>query len=491
MNKTIYRQADSRWGSLGYPTKKYSFAGNGCGCCACLHVLIEQDKYKNWTPKDLRPYMVDKGFATYGNGTTWNGIKLTLEHYGNTVINHSTMSGLFDTLNARKKKGLPCLGVILFRSGTKGGITWTAGGHYVAFTDYKVSNGKHYFYTKDSGGRCHDGWYCYETQMKGLIPQIWSALPKNVKASSSTTTTTTTTTPAVTTQGYTGTFPSDTLKKGSKGTQVKYLQQFLNWYGSYGLVVDGDFGAKTDYAVKDFQKKEGLEVDGIVGIKTRNKMQSVKKNVSSTPSTPSAPAQNVKDKGIDISAWQGNISVANFQKAKAAGVKYVILRVGYTGSSSKKPTIDSVFENNYKNAIAAGLQVGIYYYSLATTTAMAKQEAEFCISKIKGKKITYPIYLDVEDNAAQGKASKSTLAAVCDTFCKTISAAGYKPGVYASLSWFNNKIGTISTPHTKWVAQYNKTCDYKGAYDMWQYSSSESVPGIASKTDVDWCYKKF
>ena len=165
--------------------------------------------------------------------------------------------------------------------------------------------------------------------------------------------------------------------------------------------------------------------------------------------------------------------------------------MGYTGSSTKKPTIDKVFENNYKNAIAAGLPVGIYYYSLATTTTLAKAEANFVIKQLKGKTITYPVYIDVEDSATQGRASKSTLASVCNTFCSTVKAAGYKPGVYASISWFNSRIGDITASHTKWVAQYYSKCEYKGAYDMWQYSSSESVPGIASKTDVNWCYKKF
>ena len=148
-------------------------------------------------------------------------------------------------------------------------------------------------------------------------------------------------------------------------------------------------------------------------------------------------------------------------------------------------------DNNWKNILSTEKKYHFRIIHPAKTIFRSKGKIKDFRVKIKGKKITYPVYLDVEDNAAQGKASKSTLAAVCDTFCKTISAAGYKPGVYASLSWFNNKIGTISAPHTKWVAQYNKTCDYKGAYDMWQYSSSESVPGIASKTDVDWCYKKF
>lgn len=485
MNINIYRQSDSRWGSLPYPTKAYSFSGNGCGCCACLHVLIEQDKYKNWTPKDLRPYMVDKGFATKGNGTTWNGIKLTLEHYGNKVINHPTMTSIFNTLNERKAQGLPCLGIILFRSGTKGGVTWTTGGHYVAFVDYKIIDGNHYFYMKDSGGRHHDSWYCYETKMKGLIPQIWSAIPLDAQPS-------TPTQSINTAQLYSGTFPIPTIRKGNKGTNVKNLQKFLNWYNNYGLVVDGIFGDNTLKAVKDFQKKEGLEVDGIVGVKTCNKMQSIKKNKNNNnSSTNNNGVLNQPIKGMDISTWQGNISKANFEKAKASGIKFVILRIGYTGSSSKKPTIDNVFENNYINANAAGLPVGIYYYSLATNTSMAKQEADFVVSKLKGKTITYPVYIDMEDPKYQSKQSKSTLALVCNTFCNTISAAGYKPGVYASLNWFNNKIGSISAPHTKWVAQYNSTCTYKGAYDMWQYSSSESVPGIASKTDVNWCYKKF
>ena len=58
MNKTIYKQADSRWGSKPYPTKASSFAGNGCGCCACTHLVIEQEKYKNYTPENLRHWMV-------------------------------------------------------------------------------------------------------------------------------------------------------------------------------------------------------------------------------------------------------------------------------------------------------------------------------------------------------------------------------------------------------------------------------------------------
>lgn len=199
-----------------------------------------------------------------------------------------------------------------------------------------------------------------------------------------------------------------------------------------------------------------------------------------------------KIKGMDISYVQGKVSVANFKKAKNAGIKFVILRIGYTGYKKFQCKIDEVFENNYKNAKAAGLPVGGYYYSLANGPITGKEEADFTLKTIKGKTFEYPIYLDVEDSLyRQRYASKKNLADACNAWCKAIAAAGYQPGVYASTSWFNNKIGTITAPHTKWVAQYYKECQYKGTYDIWQYSSSESVPGIGSRVDVNWCYKQF
>ena len=280
----------------------------------------------------------------------------------------------------------------------------------------------------------------------------------------------------------TGTKYRNYMKMGDKGDEVKRLQEFLNWAINSGLVVDGSFGEKTDTAVRAFQIKCKISVDGYFGADSLAKAKAFDK---------SSTVVKTKWKGADISAWQDKISVANFKKAKASGIDYVLLRVGYTGSSSKSPTIDSVFENNYANAISAGLPVGIYYYSLATSTAMAEKEANFVIKKLKGKNITYPVYIDMEDNTYQRKCSKATLASVCNTFCNIIKNAGYIPGVYASLDWFNNRIGNITTQHTKWVAQYYKECQYKGAYDMWQYTSSEKVDGIASKTDVSWCYKDF
>lgn len=171
MNKTVYSQLDTRWGKLPYPNNRYTLSSSGCGCVSVTHLLIETGKYHKYTPADVQPYM--KQFAIAGQGTTHAGIKTALEHYGFITKEHSTMTDLFNTLKNRKYKA----GILLFIGGTRGGVTWTTWGHYVAFIDYKVVGGKHYFYTKDSGGRKHTGWYCYETEMKGLVYKVWSANP--------------------------------------------------------------------------------------------------------------------------------------------------------------------------------------------------------------------------------------------------------------------------------------------------------------------------
>lgn len=524
MNKTLYKQYDSRWGSKPYP-KGSTMSGCGCGCVACTHIIIEQEKYKNYTPEPVRQYMVSQGFAIRGQGTTWSGITKTLQHYGYKVTHigvNDPISKAWTELNKGNR-----IGVILFLGGkAPNGTVWTAGGHYVAFTDYYTKNGKHYFYTKDSGGRNHDsakhGYYTYENSMKGLVYQMWivERIGSEVKTTPTTTTTTTTKTTTVASSKLTvdGVFGKSSVKALQKlfGTaqdgvisgQAARLKQYHKGfdgnikYGSGGSALvraiqkylglsgpDGQLGPNT---IKAIQRLVGVTADGYWGSATSKALQKwintnptlPKKNTNVTTTT----KKSSKKKGMDISVYQGKVSVANFKKAKADGIDFVILRLGYTGSSSKQPTLDSTFETNYKNAIAAGLPVGIYFYSLATSSTLAKKEANFCVQHLKGKQITYPVYIDMEDPTYQAKHTKATLAGVCNVFCDTIAAAGYKPGVYASLSWFNNKIGNITSKHTKWVAQYYKECQYKGAYDMWQYTSSGKVAGLTGRIDLNYWY---
>lgn len=271
MNKTIYRQADSRWGSLPYPTSSYKFASNGCGCCAVTHCAIENPKYANYTPADVRKYMVQ--FATKGHGTTWAGITKGLENYGYNVHwnQKDTMSDIWKVLKTSLKRG-----VILFGS-SKGGtakVTWTTSGHYVAFVDWKYENGDYWFYTKDSGGRHRDGWHAYKKHMAGDVRNVWICTsykdaPKPAPA------------PTPSRKGtYTGVIPNPTIKKGSKGSGVGNLQKFLNWYGNYGLKVDKICGNATANAIGKFQAIEGLKADKIYGKLSYGKAKAYKKQVS-------------------------------------------------------------------------------------------------------------------------------------------------------------------------------------------------------------------
>lgn len=193
-----------------------------------------------------------------------------------------------------------------------------------------------------------------------------------------------------------------------------------------------------------------------------------------------------KSKGIDVSYWNGKLTTTQYKLLKKKGVEFVIARAGgYVGTLE-----DSTFNNHYKNAKAAGLKFGVYYYSTAISTAQVKKEARHVISLCKGKKLDFPIWMDIEDNDTQGKLSKSKLTAIIKTFVKEVKAAGYKCGIYASYSWLTSKIGDLPGIDI-WVAQYNSYCSYKKAKAMWQYSSSGKFSGISCRFDLNWCYKDY
>ena len=273
MNSTIYRQGDSRWKDLPYPTKAYKFGSNGCGCCSVTHCIIELDKYKNYTPADVRKYMVQ--YATQGHGTLWKGITAGLENYGYKVHwkESDTMADIWKVLKASLNRGVLFFG----KKNGPDGTNWTDGGHYISFVDYKIQNNQHWFYLKDSGGRHHDKWWCYEKSMKGDVKNVWicTGLKDEPKP-------TPTPDPKPKYETYSGKFPTKTIRKGSKGTNVKKWQNFLKWMG-YSLNADKVFGAKTEEKTKAAQKKFGFtgkEVDGIVGPNTIKKAKAYKKQVN-------------------------------------------------------------------------------------------------------------------------------------------------------------------------------------------------------------------
>ncbi|MCM1185882.1 MAG: Ig-like domain-containing protein [Lachnoclostridium sp.] len=193
--------------------------------------------------------------------------------------------------------------------------------------------------------------------------------------------------------------------------------------------------------------------------------------------------------GIDVSKYNGNI---DWNAVKNSGVSYVIIRVGYRGYTQGSLVDDSKFAANIKGATAAGLKVGVYFFTQAVDQVEAVEEASMVLERIKGYTISYPVFLDVEPSGGKGRAdslSKETRTAVCKAFCETIQNSGYTAGIYANKTWLTEKIDTSQLSAYKiWLAQYAATPTYKGRYDMWQYKSTGKVSGISGNVDMNISY---
>lgn len=193
--------------------------------------------------------------------------------------------------------------------------------------------------------------------------------------------------------------------------------------------------------------------------------------------------------GIDVSKWNGSI---NWTNVKNSGVNYVIIRCGYRGSSQGTLVEDPTYKSNIQGAIAAGLKVGVYFYSQAVNQVEAVEEASMVLNLIRGYKISYPVFIDIEASGGRGDAiDKNTRTAVAQAFCETIQGSGYTAGVYSGKHWFETKMNTSSLEKYKiWVAHYNNAASttYKGRYDIWQYTSSGTISGIGGNVDLNLSY---
>lgn len=189
--------------------------------------------------------------------------------------------------------------------------------------------------------------------------------------------------------------------------------------------------------------------------------------------------------GIDVSEYQSEI---DWQKVKAEGKSFAILRCGYGRYADQ---IDRRFEQNYKKAKAAGVHVGAYLFSYARTTDQAREEAENCLRFLRGKTFEYPIVYDVE-TAAQRALGKEKLSAVVRTFCEILEQNGYYVSIYASLDFLRNALSTaVTSRYDVWLAQWASKPTYAGAFGMWQYSATGTVNGIRGAVDLDVAYKNY
>lgn len=173
MNKTNYKQYDTRWAKLGYPKSPYFIKDCGCGEVAICNCIIEMDRYKAQTPKTIQPYCKQYA-APNGDGTYFAGIPKMMEHYGMTdVKEHQTMDSLWKELKKGDRVAIYLMGS---RKGGSKNVHWTGSAHFVCSVSYKVKNGKHMVYVKDSNSTSTDrnGWISYEENMKGDVSRVWS-----------------------------------------------------------------------------------------------------------------------------------------------------------------------------------------------------------------------------------------------------------------------------------------------------------------------------
>lgn len=200
--------------------------------------------------------------------------------------------------------------------------------------------------------------------------------------------------------------------------------------------------------------------------------------------------------GIDVSYWQGEI---DWQKVKAAGKKFVIIRAGYTNIDHFEMHPDPKFQKYIQGAHDAGLIIGIYYFSQAITPQEAKLEAEYTVSLINAYKdyISLPVFMDYEwsrdpNNGyrANNGASVSERTAIVDAFVSGIYSAGYQPGLYMSASYLDTEVDwdTLDEKYPIWMAAYGENRYYDGKYSLHQYTSSGKVDGIDGNVDLDWWF---
>lgn len=190
--------------------------------------------------------------------------------------------------------------------------------------------------------------------------------------------------------------------------------------------------------------------------------------------------------GIDVSRYQGDIDWA---QVKATGVDFAILRAGYRGYASGAMVTDSYFKKNAREALAEGIELGVYFFSQAITPQEGAEEANYVLKLIEDYDITYPVVFDWEPydsslNPRTDGLSDRVLTQCAVSFCNTVKKAGYTPMVYANLTYFYRHYDLSKlVDYPIWLAQYTSKPTFYYHFDMWQYSSSGKVPGI--KGDVD------
>lgn len=194
-------------------------------------------------------------------------------------------------------------------------------------------------------------------------------------------------------------------------------------------------------------------------------------------------------KGIDVSAWQGKI---DWKTVADYGMGFAILRITEAGN-----VVDSQFENNLAGCNKYNIPVGVYKYSYAMTIAEIQREARKVVSTLNGRRIQFPVFLDLEYNNQRSLGSES-IHKMADAFLEIVEAAGYKFAIYCNVDWYENVICSHLKKYDFWIARYPANDDgwlqerLRPDFGVgWQYSSKAKIPGISGTVDRNVYYKDY
>lgn len=257
--------------------------------------------------------------------------------------------------------------------------------------------------------------------------------------------------------------------------------------GEFDLTTVGNY--KVEYVIKDTsgnEKRKNLNI---------NVVDAISSSKSNNKNTTTLPLANVIESkkndntmiGIDVSRWQENI---DFDKVKNAGVEFVIMRMGINSDIDKDISMDTYFKQNIEGARNAGLKVGIYVYSAATSKEKAREHAEWTIDALDNMPLDFPIAFDWENWSKFRKYGISIhdLEETFNEFARVINSSGYETMLYSSKFYLEN-IWQNKHKYPVWLAHYTNETNYEGDYFLWQMSNVGRVEGINGNVDIDILYK--
>ena len=197
----------------------------------------------------------------------------------------------------------------------------------------------------------------------------------------------------------------------------------------------------------------------------------------------------LETKGIDVSAWQGQI---DWKTVADYGMDFAILRITEAGNVT-----DKYFERNYTECQKYNIPTGVYKYSYAMTIAEIQSEARKVVSVLNGRELQYPVWLDLEYNSQRSLGAEN-IHKMAEAFEKIITAAGYKFGIYCNVDWYMNVICSHLKKYDFWIARYPANDDgwlqerLRPDFGVgWQYSSKAKIPGIDGTVDRSVFYKDY